>query len=75
MKLNPALDSSTVPYRLTVGGALANLAGAGSTVASVKSATSLSGNRFPIQVTIGAIDPGAAAGNYVDSVTVTVTSH
>jgi spore coat protein U-like protein len=75
MKLNPALDTSTVPYRLTVSGALANLTGAGTTVASINGATSLSGNRFPIQVTIGAIDPGAAAGNYVDSVTVTVTSH
>ncbi len=75
MALSPALDTSTVPYTLTVNGAGASLAGAGTTVATVGSATTLSGNRFPIQVTIGAISGGASAGTYTDSITVTVTSH
>ncbi len=71
MKAIPTPDSNQIPYTFVANGTTLNLASAANVL--LPAGVSTSGTRVPIRVTIGDIS-AAAAGNYQDQITVTVTA-
>ena len=71
MKAIPTPDTNQIPYTFVANGTTLNLASAANVL--LPSGVTSTGTRLPIKVTIGNTS-AAAAGNYQDQITVTVTT-
>jgi hypothetical protein len=72
LKTTPTSSSDQIPYVCTVNGSALNLAQTASVSLPPGVSPTQDGTRLPVNITIGAIG-NAAAGNYRDDITVTVT--